>query len=157
MIFSYAVLNEIIDSNPIKDAKLPDGLSKTKRTIPDTDDLKEVNKHTEGFDLLPFFILNTGCRKSEALAITDKTIDLKNKKVKIKNHVIHDGNTPVFEPVIKTESAEREIILPDRLVDAISKNFKGFLFSMDGDGKNRSQNVHSIKDGQNIAKNTVSR
>ena len=37
--------------------------------------------------------------------------------------------------MLKTESAQRDIILLDRLADVIPKNFKGFLFSMDGDGK----------------------
>jgi len=41
----------------------------------------------------------------------------------------------VFEPVLKTESAERDVILLDRLAAVIPKNFTGFLFSMNGDGK----------------------
>ena len=135
MIFKYALLNDYISYNPVRDISIPDGLSKKKRDIPATSTLKEIQKHNEGFDLLPYFILNTGCRKSEALAITSSVIDRKRKRVKIENHVIHDGNRPIFEPVLKTESAEREIILPDRLLDAIPEKFEGFLFSMNNDGK----------------------
>ena len=135
MIFSFAMLYRKVNFNPVRESKIPDNLPKTKRKIPETSELREVNKHCSGFDLLPFFILNTGCRKSEALAITDKSINFKTKRAKITHHVIHDDNKPIYEPVLKTESAEREIILPDKLIAEIPKNFKGFLFSMDGDGK----------------------
>lgn len=135
MIFNYAILNGYITYNPMQDIKLPGGLPKKQREMPATDDIKVVSSHFEGFDLLPFFLLYTGCRKSEALAIRSEDIDFDKKTIKIRNHVIHDGNKPIFEPVLKTESAEREIILLDRLAEVIPKKFNGFLFSMAGDGK----------------------
>lgn len=135
MIFNYAILNGYITYNPMQDIKLPGGLPKKQREMPATDDIKIVSSHFEGFDLLPFFLLYTGCRKSEALAIRSEDIDFDKKTIKIRNHVIHDGNKPIFEPVLKTESAEREVILLDRLAEVIPKKFNGFLFSMAGDGK----------------------
>ena len=54
---------------------------------------------------------------------------------KIRNHVIHDSNKPIYESVLKTNAAYRDIILTDKLAEAIPKRFQGFLFSMDGDGK----------------------
>lgn len=136
MIFSYAMLHGYIPNNPMQAiGALPKNLPKTKRRMPTTEELKEIEKHYEGFDLLPYFILYTGCRRSEALGITDKDIDFKNKVIRIRNHVIHDGNRPVYEPVLKSDAAERDVILLDRLANKIPKRFKGFLFSMDGDGK----------------------
>ena len=135
MIFSYAILNGYTKYNPIHELRLPGNLPKSKRKMPTTEEIKIVNSVYEGFALLPFFILNTGCRKSEALAITDKDIDYAKKIIKIRNHVIHDGNQPVYETVLKTDNAERDIILLDRVLEVIPKKFKGFLFSMDGDGK----------------------
>lgn len=135
MIFNFAIIKGYIKYNPANDVRLPNNLPKKKRELPSTETLKEINNHTEGFDLLPYFILNTGCRCSEALAIRREDIDFENKLIKIRNHVIHNGNAPVFEPVLKTDAAERNIILLDRLSKAIPKNFKGFLFSMKGDGK----------------------
>ena len=136
MILNHAIICGYIKFNPARDVRLPNNLPKSKREIPSTETLKEINKHTEGFDLLPYFILNTGCRCSEALAIRSENIDFENKLIQIRNHVIHNGNTPVFEPVLKTEAAQRDIILLDRLEQVLPKNFKGFLFSMNGDGKN---------------------
>ncbi len=135
MIFVYALCEGYIRYNPIPDIKIPSGLPKTNRKMPTTDEIKIIESHHENFDLLPFFLLFSGLRKSEALAITRDSIDFKNKLIKVRNHVIHDGNRPVFEPVLKTESAERDVILLDRLAEAIPKNFSGFLFSMNGDGK----------------------
>lgn len=135
MIFTYAILNGHIQVNPMQAlAPLPKNLPKTKRRMPTTEEIKEVEKHYEGFDLLPYFILCSGCRRSEVLAITDKDIDFKNKLIKIRNHIIHDGNRPVYESVLKSEAAERDIILLDRLAEKLPKKFKGFLFSMNGDG-----------------------
>lgn len=135
MIFVYALCEGYIKYNPVPDIKIPSGLPKTQRKMPTTEEIKIVEQHYKGFDLLPYFLLFSGLRKSEALAITRDSIDFKNKTIKVRNHIIHDGNRPVFEPVLKTDAAERDVILLDRLSEVIPKNFTGFLFSMDGDGK----------------------
>ena len=135
MIFNYAIFKDYIRYNPVRDIRLPSNLPQTTRKMPKTNELREILSHNEGFDFLPFFILLTGCRKSEALGITDKSVDLKNRRIHITHHVIHAGNRPIFEPVLKTEAAERSIIILDKLYAACPKNFKGFLFSMNGDGK----------------------
>ena len=135
LIFCYAVLHGEITTNPVMHVKIPRGLTRNKREIPSDHDLNIVSQNYSDFALLPYFILYTGCRKSEALAITDESIDFKNKVIKIRNHVIHNGNMAIFEPVLKSEAAHREIILLDRLYDVIPRKFKGFLFSMEGDGK----------------------
>lgn len=135
MIFKYAILNGYCEANPVDVIRLPNNLPKGKRELPTTEEMREINKHTDGFDLFPFFLLNTGMRPSEALAIKDTDIDFKNDCIRPTHHVIHDSNTPIYEPVLKTNAAEREIILLDRLKTALPKKFKGFLFSMNGDGK----------------------
>lgn len=135
MIFNYAVLNGYITYNPVRDIRLPSNLPKSPRKLPTSDELKIVSSHYDGFDFLPFFLLLTGCRKSEALAITDKSVDLERRRIRITHHVVHNGNRPVYEPVLKTESAAREIIILDKLYQAFPRDFKGFLFSMNGDGK----------------------
>lgn len=134
MICSYAVLNGYTKYNPVSDVKLPNNLPKTTRKIPLTEDIKEIGKHHSGFDLLPFFLLYTGCRKSEALAVRYEDIDYKNKTIKIHSHIIHDGNKPKYENVLKTDNAERTIIILDRLFEVLPKKKSGFLFSMNDDG-----------------------
>ena len=135
MIFTYAILNGYISYNPVRDIRIPSNLPKAKRKLPKTEDIKEVEKHFDDFDLFPYFLLLTGCRRSEALAVTDKDIDLESKILKIRYHVRHDGNKPVYESVLKSDAPERDVILLDRLIEKLPKKFKGFLFSMNGDGK----------------------
>ena len=135
MIFKYAVLNGYCDTNPVDVIRLPNNLKKKKRELPTTEEMREVSMHSDGFDLFPFFLLYTGMRPSEALAVKDINIDLKNSCIRPTHHVIHDGNTPIYESVLKTDAAQREIILLDRLRSVLPKKFKGFLFSMNGDGK----------------------
>ncbi len=134
MIFCHALLNGYIKYNPVPDVKLPSGLPRTQREAPDDTIIYEITKHTEGFDLFPYFCLYSGLRRSEALAIRRENIDFKKKLIYVNHHLIHDGNKPIYEPVLKTKSAEREVILLDRLADVIPKDFSGFLFSMNGDG-----------------------
>ena len=135
MIFDYAILKGCAKDNPVAPVKIPKGLVKTKRELPTSEELNIVSSHSSDFDLLPFFLLYTGCRKSEALAIRHEDIDYKNNIISIRNHVIHDGNRPIFESVLKSESAKRDIILLDRLKEVLPKKFDGFLFSMENDGK----------------------
>lgn len=134
MICRYAVLNDYIQVNPVSDVRLPANLPKKKRTLPITEEIRKASRNYNGFALFAFLILNTGCRKSEALALKRESFDFENKRLKITHHVIHEGNRAIYEPVLKTESAEREIILPDRVIEVIPQTFTGFLFSMKGDG-----------------------
>ena len=135
MICRHAVINGFTKYNPVADIKLPSNLPKTARKMPDTDQIKEIPKHNSGFDLLPIFLLYTGCRKSEALAIRRESINFEKRTIKISHHIIHDGNNPIYENILKTENSEREVILIDKLAEIIPKKFTGFLFSMNGDGK----------------------
>ena len=134
MICNFAILHSYIDINPVSAIVVPRGLARQKRDIPDTETLKIITDHHDGFDLLPFFLLYTGCRKSEALAITNNDIDLKHNKIKIRHHVIHDGNKPLYEPIVKTSASYRDVILLEKVKNVLPKDFKGFLFSMNGDG-----------------------
>lgn len=131
MIFSFAVMHGYTKNNPVRDFRLPANLPKKQRKLPTTEEIKEVQKHYTGFDLLPYFLLNTGMRISEALAISDSDIDFNKKIITINKHLIHNGNRPILEEKTKTENSKRTVILLDRLAEKIPKNKKGLLFSND--------------------------
>lgn len=135
MIFQYAILNGYTLYNPVNDIRLPSNLPKTPRKLPTTEELREVNKHYEGFDLFPFLLLNTGLRRSEALALTGESFDFDRKVIKVFAHIIYDGIKPVYENSVKTSAAERDVIILDRVIDKLPQKINGFLFSMEGDGK----------------------
>lgn len=128
MIFKYAILNGYIEYNVMQDIPLPPNLPQKRRELPTDEELEIVNSNYEGFAFLPYFLLNTGLRMSEALALEiDKDIDFENKLITINKHLLHDGNKPIIENKTKTLSSERSVILLDRVAEKIPRR-KGLLF-----------------------------
>lgn len=156
MIFQYAVLNRYIDANPTAEIRLPSNLPKKGREIPSTAEIKTVDMHCEGFDFLPYFLLYTGLRISEALAVQYEDIDFENKIITINKHLLHDGNRPVIENRTKTENSKRTVVLLERLADKIPKNKKGFVFcNEDGTPLTKRQLFCRWKNYQNKYKVTL--
>lgn len=82
MIFDYAVANEYTQYNPVTSVRLPKGLKRGKRVAPTDDQIKLICASTDApFGLFPFFLLCTGLRKSEALALTWKDIDFESREI----------------------------------------------------------------------------
>ena len=133
MIFQYAILHGFLTHNPMSDIRLPNNLPRSERQMPLTEEIKIVDSHYTGFDLLPYFLLYTGLRKSEALALSYKDIDFKNKTITVNKHLIHDGNKPIIEDRTKTVTSRRTVILLDRLAEKLPKNRIGLVFC-NGDG-----------------------
>lgn len=129
MIFNFAIINGFIETNPCNFINLPYNLPKQQRKIPSDTELEIVNSHYDGFDFLPYFLLNTGLRKSEALALDFSDIDFKSKLIKVNKHLVYDGNRPVIENKTKTASGTRSVILLDRVAEKLPKNKKGPVFS----------------------------
>jgi integrase len=128
MIFKFAILNGQIDYNPMQDVPIPTNLSQKKRSLPSDKELETVNANYEGFAFLPYFLLNTGLRMSEALALTYDDIDFEEKLITVNKHLLHDNNKPVIEAQTKTESSKRTVILLDRVADKLSRTKKGLIF-----------------------------
>lgn len=131
MIYKYAVLAGYIEYNVMQDVPIPPGLKQKPRELPTDEELEIINSHYDGFDFYAYFLLHTGLRPSEALALeVDKDIDFQKKEININKHLIHDNNTPIIEPVVKTEAAERKVVLLDRVAQKITKT-SGLLFCND--------------------------
>lgn len=131
MIFRHAILNGYVTYNVMQDINLPLNLPQKRRELPRDEELEIVNSHYEGFDFLPYFLLNTGLRMSEALALdVEKDIDFQNMTIKINKHLLHDNGHPVIEYKTKTAAAERTVILLDRVAEKITKK-TGLLFCND--------------------------
>ena len=128
MIFNFAILEGYIKSNPVSIIKLPSNLPKKQRQMPTDEDLNIVNNHFEGFDFLPFFLLNTGLRLSEALALEYSDIDFEAKTITVAKHLLFDGNRPVLEHSTKTASSKRTVILLDRVAEKLNPSNTGHLF-----------------------------
>lgn len=127
LICRSAVLDGILKFNPCAEAKVPKGLKHTPRLLPSDEELEIVkNNWNQPGGLLPYFILYTGCRKGEALALTFKDIDRKKKIITINKSVAFNNQQPYLkEP--KTTAGIREIILLDNLADVLPRGIGNAL------------------------------
>ena len=130
-IFNYAFINGDIQSNFILQIKNPAKGKKQKRRMPEKEDIEIIKNNHDGIGYMPFFILYTGLRPSEAFAITNKDFDFANDNIIVNKRVIHYGNKPVVEYETKTDAGERYVSLLKKIKDTLPK-FEGFLFSADG-------------------------
>ena len=127
-IFKYAICEGDCESNPAQSVTIPRGLKASKRTAASAED-EEIIKKSADVWLFPFFVLYTGLRKGEALALTGADIDLENKVIRVTKSVYFESNKPkIKEP--KTEAGVRNVpilapLLP--LIPALEDN--EYLFS----------------------------
>ena len=134
MIFKFAISENMCDENPCAYITVPKGHGSKKRRAPTSDEIDAIKKNIgieyKGFSVgfLAVFLLYTGCRKDEALALTYGDIDRDNKRLKITKSVYYVGNDPRLK-CPKTEAGTREIIIPDFLFDILPcGNKSDYLF-----------------------------
>ena len=132
-IIRFAIAKGYIKDNPAAFIALPSKLPQKKRDLPSDDDIRKVKSSIDcTFGLFPYFLMYTGCRKGEALAIQYGDIDRKNKTISISKAVYFVGNQPQIKQP-KTDAGTREIPLLDKLLPYIPKGRKDhYIFSPDG-------------------------
>ena len=132
LICKYAVSTGDLDFNPARDLSVPRGLTKQRREIADDDDIKKVKASTNcTFGMFAYWILYTGCRRGELMALTWNDVDLEHRTILINKSVYHDGNTPRLKDP-KSSAGTREVPLLDKLYEKIVPG-KGIIFP-DSDG-----------------------
>lgn len=121
-VFEYAVVLIEIDSNPVISVKISKGLKKEKRDMitPEQIEIIKNNADYPLFGLFAFFLLYTGCRRGEALALQWGDIDLKAKLITISKSAYYNSNSAKIKAP-KTQAGNREIII----IDALSKKLTG--------------------------------
>jgi len=119
MIFDRAVLSGNIEYNPCASVKLPKNLKQSFRTLPSDIDIAVIKQHYIGFDLIPYFLIYTGLRRSELLALTYEDIDFENNTISINKVITYEGNSPKLRQKTKTASSNRNVLLLDILKDKI--------------------------------------
>lgn len=132
MIFSFAVERGECDTNPCTCVSIPKGLRKTYRDAATPEDEQRI-KATPHIWLLPFFILYTGVRKGEALAIQGRDIDRKQMVIHVTKSVYHDsGGRPHIKPP-KSKAGVRDVPLLAPLLPHLPKvlGTDKYLFSLD--------------------------
>ena len=103
MALDYAVGERLITYNPALGVKNPKGLPKGKRAAPDETVVAEViaGKNDLDFGFVPFFLLCTGLRRSEALQLLKSDIDTKAWEISVPKAKTDAGvrTVPVIEPL----------------------------------------------------------
>ena len=132
MIFGWAVEHGDCDNNPCTYVSIPKGLRKTYRDAASSEDEARV-KATPHIWLLPFFVLYTGVRKGEALAIQGRDIDRKAMVIHVTKSVYHQDGKPWIKPP-KSAAGNRDVPLLLPLLPHLPKRLapEEFLFSLDG-------------------------
>lgn len=129
MIFKFAVVEELTTENPCSYITVPKGHHSKKRRAPTQDEISRIRESIlvthKSFPVgfLAVFLLYTGCRKGEALALTFGDIDRENKRLSITKSVAYNSNEPYLKKP-KTEAGERSIIIPDYLMNIMPKGKK---------------------------------
>lgn len=127
LIFKYAYINGIINENIIAYTSLPSGMKYGKRQPPEDEQIELVKNSVDcHFGIFAYFILYTGLRRGEALALTEKDIDFENHLIHVNKSVTYNGNHPIIGET-KTENGIRDVFLLPNVEEKI-KGFKGYLF-----------------------------
>lgn len=132
LIFSYAVESGVIEVSPSTHVKIPPNLSVTHRDTASAADETIIKKSADIW-LLPTFILYTGLRRGEALALTWGDIDLDRDEIHITKSLYHEGDRPRIKTP-KTAAGVRTVPLLKPLRDVLPSpgSPSDFLFSYDG-------------------------
>lgn len=149
MIFKYAVQSGDIEYNICSGVTIPKNLPKARRDAASKEDEEKI-KATPDLWLFPFFILYTGLRKGEALALTDA--DFSDSEIFVTKSVYHVNTKPKIKSP-KTTSGVRPVPILSPLRAVLPKNFTGYLFSLDG-GKTPLSQVQYETLWRNYAKKT---
>lgn len=127
LILEHAQLHGQLLYNPAAIVRVPAKLKTGQRTLPGQDDIEMVKKNVDApFGLFAYFLLYTGCRRGEALALTWDDVDMEKKVIRISKSLYWVGNKPEIKET-KTAAGTRSVILLDALAKRLQPG-KGYVF-----------------------------
>lgn len=121
MVFRYATIHRYVDNDVSAYISPSKGVPpKTRDALTENEVLMVEDSIECTFGLLAYFLLYTGLRKGEALALQWKDIDFENSIIHVYKSVYYESNTPCIKQP-KTAAGKRDIILLDCLAKKLKK------------------------------------
>ena len=122
MIIDHAIATGHAQYNPVAAIKLPKGLKQGKRVAPTDEQIKTICASIDApFGLFPFFLLCTGMRKSEALALTWADVDLESKEISVTKSLDYAVGAKPTVKAPKTEAGNRTVPIIDILAPYLTQ------------------------------------
>lgn len=120
LIFRYAVQAGYLESNPARDLTAPKNLPKSTRPAASDEDIRRVKISTDcTFGMFAYWLMYTGCRRGELLALTWEDVDINARTITINKSMYHVNNRPQIKRP-KTKNSVRVLPLLDKLVEKIT-------------------------------------
>lgn len=119
LIFKHGILEGDCENNPAQSVTIPKHLKTSKRTSASRNE-ESIIKANPQLWLFPYFVLYTGLRKGEALALTGADIDLEKRTINVSKSVYFESNKPKIKPP-KTAAGYRTVPILDPLLPYIPK------------------------------------
>ncbi len=121
LVFRFAYIKGYIASDPTQYVSTPKGQASKKREPLTDEEIAVVRNSVDcTFGLFPYFLLYTGLRKGEALALQYKDIDFEHKEIHVTKSVYHIGNKPYIKGT-KTQNSVRSVVLLDILAEMLPR------------------------------------
>lgn len=129
-IFDRTIVDGVIQINPCAGVRMPMGLKTEKRELPDECEIDMVKGCCNlPFGLFAFFMLYSGLRRGELLALKWEDIDFKNKVINVNRAMYWEVNQPIIKET-KTAAGQRTVPLLQPLDDKLAKRGKGYIFGL---------------------------
>lgn len=126
-IFQYALMDKeyskTVKHNPVLYVSLPDNMPRAyQREAPEEEIVKAIKSKatTAYFGMFAFFLICTGFRRGEALAVQWKDIDFKKKTISCGESISFRSGTAKVAPP-KTANGYRTVPLLDELAEVLDK------------------------------------
>ena len=128
-IFKYAITSpgSGMRYNPCTAVEIPRGLRQTQREPPSEDQIAKVTPDSP-MGLFAYFLLCTGLRPGELLALRWEDIDRENKTITICKAATYATNHATVKDRTKTAAGMRTVPLLDVLYAALPKTGTGYIF-----------------------------
>lgn len=128
LILKHGCVTYNVTENPMVLVKVPRTLPKTKRRCPEQANLEIVKAHSDTpAGLMLYFILYSGLRIGELLALRYEDIDFDAKTIFVHRSIYFESNVP-HEKGPKSEAGTRTVPLLECLIDKIPHRKKGIVF-----------------------------